>query len=161
MKSIYICTVFSGSCGMWAGLRLSKVPLAPSQVSPAGQESWSLAQGYVTADLLARTHQLTGLPVAVGKSGLWLNWDSMETLIWVFPCCPAAACHETCRNVMSPETSAPLSGLVALVSGFKYRWGNEKRFSGQAVWPIFFPSKKMGWFPPLAPNCGVLRNSWW
>lgn len=50
-----------------AGLFLSEVPLAPSQISPPGQEWWALAQSYVTADPLARTHQFTGLPVAVRK----------------------------------------------------------------------------------------------
>lgn len=72
-----------------AGLFLSKVPLAPSQISPTGYEVWVLAQSYKTTDLLARMHQLTGLLVAVRKSGLWLNLDSMEALIWVFPSCPA------------------------------------------------------------------------
>lgn len=39
------------------GLFLSKVPLKPSQISATGWEVW-VAQSYISADLLARVHQL-------------------------------------------------------------------------------------------------------
>lgn len=100
------------------------------------------AQSCITTDLLARMYWLTGLPVAVGERGFWLNLDSMETLIWVFPSCPAVAFYETCRNVMIPETPAPL-GFGGTGVCVHVQVG--ERFSRQAKWPIFSPRKWTGY----------------